>query len=274
MGKQEAIAGFKERISQIVTNIKSWTKYEWIFFFVIVPLFLYFVFLLPQNFKDSYLVLNTSEIFKVQTYILNEYTHSEFSHFIGNVKFYLIAIFVIFAFENDKKRFWTIIGCAFLLVPVIATFLTVIFWNLISRNAMSQGFSGITAALTAYALMVFLFWALHDIMLLFKPSTQIKGRQYIGYTIMCILVASILSMIISIGLQLGAFLDAGSAVSNGIAHFGGFITGLIVLLLYDLIPKNRNLNIDLIFGFSIIIGICFYIPYLMKLIQIIKNSVP
>jgi hypothetical protein len=274
MGKKELVEGFKERFSQIASNLTSWTLFEWILFFVLIPLLLFLVFLLPQNFKDSYLIFNTSELFKVQTFLLNEYTHSDFDHIFGNVRFYLIALLAIFAFENDKKRFWIMIGCAFLLVPIIASFLTVVFWNLINRNTISQGFSGIAAALSAYALMIFLFWAMYDVMPMFKQSTKIKGRQYIGYLIMCVLVALTFSFLISFGLQMGTFTDGGSAVTNGIAHFGGFITGLIVLLLYDLIPKNRTLNFDVIFGLSIIIGIYVYIPYLVKLIEGIKNVGP
>ncbi|MCX6730183.1 MAG: hypothetical protein NT058_01660 [Candidatus Portnoybacteria bacterium] len=273
MGKQELIVGFRGRYSQIVSNLKSWSFFEWIFFFVLVPLLLFLVYLLPQNFKDTYLVFNTSELFRIQTFLVNEYTHSSFDHILGNVKFYLIAILVIFAFENNKQRFRIMVSSAFLIVPIVAAFLTVIFWSSINRNTVSQGFSGIGAALSAYAIMVFLFWAMHDVMPLFKQSKKFTIRQYPVYIIMCILVAATFILVIVFGLQLGMFIEGGGAVSNGIAHFGGFITGLIVFLLCDLIPENRSLNLDVIFGLSIIIGIYVYIPYLLKIVDGIKNGV-
>jgi hypothetical protein len=274
MGKKELITGFQERYAQVISNLKSWSYFEWFFFFILIPLLLFLVFLLPQNFKDSFLIFNTSELFKVQTFLVNEYTHSEFNHIMGNVKFYLIAILAIFAFEDNKKRFWIMVSSAFLLVPIIAALLTVFFWNMISRSTVSQGFSGIDAALSAYAIMVFLFWSMHDAMPLFKQSIKYTDRRIWGYTIMCVLVAIFFSLVISFGLQLGFFIDGGNAISNGIAHFGGFITGLIVLLFFDLISENRNLNFDVIFGLSIVIGIYVYIPYLMKLIEAIKNFTP
>jgi len=272
MGKKQLIEGFQGRFNQIIVNLKSWKFSEWVLFFFLIPLLLYLIFLLPQNIKDNYLVFNTSELLKVQTFLLNEYTHSTFDHILGNVKFYLIAIIAIFAFENNKQRFWIMASCAFLLVPVIAAFLTVFFWDSINRNTVSQGFSGIAAALSAYAIMIFLFWAMHDAMPVFNQSIKITDRRFFGYILMCVLVAVFFALVISFGLQLGSFFGGGNVVSNGIAHFGGFITGLIILLLYDLIPENRNLNFDVIFGLSIIIGIYAYIPYLQKLIDIIKNS--
>ena len=122
-------------------------------------------------------------------------------------------------------------------------------------------------------MMVFLFWAMHDLMPLFKQSKKFTIRQYPGYIVMCILIALTFSFVIVFGLQLGMFIQGEGAVSNGIAHFGGFITGLIVFLLCDLIPENRSLNLDIIFGLSIIIGIYVYIPYLLKIIDGIKNGV-
>lgn len=270
MGKQELIAGVKERFSQIAYNLKSWSKPEWVLFFIIIPLLLFVVFLFPQNVKDVYLIFNTTELFRVHTIILHSYTHSAFEHFFGNVQFYFIVLIWIFLFENDKKRFWIMMGCVFLLVPVINSISTVIFWNLLSRSTTSQGFSGIAAALSAYALMAFVFWGLHDVMPMFRNTTKLKGREYIGYTVMCVLLAIVIGCIILFGFQLGQFIPGENAVSNGIAHFSGFIIGLLVLFLYDILQEDRIINFDVIFGMSILVGIYMYIPYLQKLISVVN----
>jgi len=272
MGKQELIAGVKERSSQIVSNLKSWSKLEWILFFAIVPLLLFLIFLLPQNVKDSYLIFNTAEIFKVHTIILHAYTHSTFDHLIGNVTFYIFVLAVIFLFENDKKRFWILMGCAFLLVPVINAVLTFVFWNFLNKDTTSQGFSGIAATLSAYALMAFIFWGLHDVMPMFRNTTKLKGREYIGYAMMCLLIAIVLCGVIVFGFQLGLFVSGENFVSNGIAHFSGFFTGLLGLFFYDILREDRIINFDVIFGISILIGIYMYVPYLQKLINVINPA--
>jgi len=51
---------------------------------------------------------------------------------------------------------------------------------MISRSTVSQGFSGIDAALSAYAIMVFLFWSMHDAMPLFKAINKIYGSTDLG----------------------------------------------------------------------------------------------
>jgi len=218
------------------------------------------------------MVFDTSELLKVQTFLLNEYTHSTFDHIWGNVKLYLITLLVIFAFEDNKKRFWIMAASSFLIAPIIAAFLTKIFWTLINQNTVSQGFSGINAAFLAYSLMVFVIWALHDVLPIFNQSNIFKGWQWFGYILMCMAVAITFALIIFYGLQLGIFVGGGYFVSNGIAHFGGFMTGLIVFLLCDLIPKNRNLNFDIIFIMAIIMGFIIYIPYLAKVIEGIKGG--
>ncbi|PKL64034.1 MAG: hypothetical protein CVV32_10245 [Methanomicrobiales archaeon HGW-Methanomicrobiales-3] len=270
MGKQELIAGVKERSSQISNNLKSWSKFEWVLFFVIIPLLLFVVFLLPQNVKDVYLIFNTTEIFQVHTIILHAYTHSTFDHLIGNVTFYIFVLAVIFLFENDKKRFWILMGCAFLLVPVINAVFTFIFWNFLNKDTTSQGFSGIAATLSAYALMAFIFWGLHDVMPMFRNTTKLKGREYIGYTVMCVLLAIVIGCIILFGFQLGQFISGENVVSNGIAHFSGFIVGLLVLFLYDILQEDRIINFDVMFAISILMGLYMYIPYLQKLITVVN----
>ncbi len=271
MGKQEAIDGFRGRYTQVVNNLKSWSYFEWIFFFIIIPGILFLIYLLPQNIKDTFLIFDTTQLLRVQTYLVNEYTHSSFDHLFGNVKMYLIAIAAIFLFEDNKRRFKIMTLSALLLVPIIAAGLTIVFWHLIDKNTVSQGFSGITAAFMAYAMLSFVLWALHDALPLFYNPEKLKGKHKIGYYIMCGLVALALAMVLAMGLQLGAFESGENFVSNGIAHFGGFMTGVIVFLLCDLTLKERNLNLDAIFCLSIVIGVLTYIPYLLRVMEIAKG---
>ena len=76
-------------------------------------------------------------------------------------------------------------------------------------------------------------------------------------------------MIIVAGLSLGQFIDTGESTSNGIAHFGGFITGVIVFLLYDILTERRR-YFQMTLGFAIVMGILWYGNYLGILIKTVK----
>lgn len=272
MGKQDLVEGFKARSYQIVRNLKSWKSYEWFIFFILIPLTLFLIFILPQTVKDNYLVFSTSDLFRIQTYILSEYTHSTFDHIAGNLKFYLLSLLAIFAFEDNKRRFWIMAVTALFIVPVFASLLTIIFWNFLGKSTVSQGFSGINAAFFAYALMVFIVWNLHDVLPVFEHPNIFTGWKKVVYYVITGMLAVVLALTVSVGLQQGVFVPEPTFVSNGIAHFGGFIAGLLVFLFYDLTSEKRNTYFDSVFCMAIIMGIIVYIPYLMNVINAVKRA--
>jgi hypothetical protein len=116
---------FSVKLDQLKTNLKSWTFPEWVFFFVIMA-FLFLVYLIPHDIKESFFILNTGEPCRVQTYILNSYTHSQlYPHLVSNVTVYLLALMAVFSFENNRRRFWVMAGCSFVIVPIITSLLTI-----------------------------------------------------------------------------------------------------------------------------------------------------
>lgn len=62
------------------------------------------------------------------------------------------------------------------------------------------------------------------------------------------------------------FLNAGDSTSNGIAHFGGFITLLILFLLNDVLTEERK-YFQMTFGMAVGMGILWYANYLFTLIR-------
>jgi hypothetical protein len=176
----------------------------------------------------------------------------------------------IFSFEDNKKRFRAMILIAFVIIPVIASILTLVFWHLLGRTTASQGFSGINAALIAYALMTFIMWAYHDFLPYFEHPDLSTGRKKVVYYIVIGLLSIVFIAVSLHGLQQGFFIDTGTAVSNGIAHFGGFITGLTAFLIYDFFIEKGNQNFDALFFFAIIAVVIIYIPYLIKTINAVK----
>jgi hypothetical protein len=270
MEDRELREAVRRRYNQILTNVKSRSILTYAFFLVVIPVLLFGIFLLPQAIKDNFLIFNTAFPLNLQTYLLNEYTHSVFTHFSGNVLFYLVMMLAIFCFEDNRKRFWTMMALAFIVVPVIASLLTVGFWYLLGRTTASQGFSGINAALVAYALMVFIMWLYHDFLSYFEHPDLSTGRKKIKYYIIIGLLSFVFGIVCLYGLQQGFFIDMGTSVSNGIAHFGGFVTGAIGFLLFDLFIERRNQVFDALFLIAIIAVVFFYIPYLVRTINAVK----
>jgi hypothetical protein len=68
----------------------------------------------------------------------------------------------------------------------------------------------------------------------------------------------------------GQFIPSGNAISNGIAHFGGFVTGLISYAVIDIMTENRK-TFDWMLIISIVIGIVFYAGYLIGIIKAVTG---
>jgi hypothetical protein len=132
-----------------------------------------------------------------------------------------------------------------------------------------QGFSGTNAAFLAYAFMVSVTWLLSGRLELFDHKESFVSsawRYYVSYTLMTIMVA----LIVFLGILEGQFMPAGNAISNGIAHFGGFITGLISFVIIDIMIEKRK-NFDVMVIISIIIGVICYIDYLIRIVKAVKG---
>jgi len=259
-----------QKIEMLKQNLAGWSPLHWLFFYLVIPLILLLIYALPQPVKADYLIFYTSNLTRVQTYVLSSYTHSElFPHLIANLALYLIAISAIFAFETSRRRFHLMAVISLLVVPVICSFLTIGFWSIFAAETSMQGFSGIDAAFLAYALMAGVTWSLGERLELFDHPARFpgsRGRFYLLNGLLTILLV----FIVFEGILYGQFASTGTAISNGIAHFGGFITGLIVFLIYDLRKENRT-AFDLTLGVSILMGLIIYTYYLIRVVKVVKG---
>jgi hypothetical protein len=267
MGKPEISKDFTVKIDQLKTNLKSWTPLEWVLFFIIIPVILFLIYALPQDFKNSYFILSTTHPENLQSWLLNGYTHSQLYHLESNVIAYFIALFAVFSLENNKRRFWIMAGSSFLLVPLIASLLTLGLFHFLGVGVNSQGFSAVVAAFVAYFFISLMLWILGDRLEDFDHPEWFKSKLL--FYLQCGLLTVILALIIVAGLSLGQFIDSGESTSNGIAHFGGFITGVIVFLLYDILTERRR-YFQMTLGFAIALGILWYGTYLVTLIQTVN----
>jgi hypothetical protein len=65
-------------------------------------------------------------------------------------------------------------------------------------------------------------------------------------------------------------MNTGESTSNGIAHFGGFITVLIVFWVYDVLTQQKKIfPVDT--GYCDFQGILWYGNYLSNLIQTVTG---
>jgi len=113
----------------------------------IIPLILTLIFILPQDIKESYFVLNLSSP-TLETIFLSNYTHLEFDHFFYNLLAYIITILVILAIETDRKMLFIMSILLFFVVPFISSIATIIRLH----SGISKGFSAIAAGFLGYLL--------------------------------------------------------------------------------------------------------------------------
>ena len=260
-----------QRLDELKSNLRSWKPVEWVIFWGLIPAILLIVYSLPQPVRDDWFILNTPYPGRIQTWFLSSYAHSQlYPHLIGNLAFYFVVLLMIFAFENNRCRFRIMAAWSFLAVPVISSLLTIAFWGLIGRTTTGQGFSAVTGALLAYAMFIFVVWGLQEKLDVFDHPELFTGTR-IRYLVLKILLAVILALIVVMGLLLGVFMDLGGSVSNGIVHFGGFITSLVVLLALDL-KYEKRLYFDTMLGASILVGIFWYGLYLARLVGVVKGA--
>jgi hypothetical protein len=261
---------YQIKLRQILSNLKSRSPTDWLLFWIVVPALLLVIYAFPQDIRDTYLILNTSEPWRVQTIFLSSYTHSQlYPHLMGNLAFYFVVLAMIFAFEDNRRRFRIMAGWAFLAVPFVSSFLTILFWGFLGRSTTGQGFSAIVGALLAYAMFIFVVWGTRDKLPAFDHPELFTGSGA-RFTVLKVLLTVILVLIMVMGLLSGIFMDAGGSVSNGIAHFGGFISSLVVFLAVDLKTERRR-YFDAMLGASILIGVFWYGLYLVNLIRLITS---
>jgi hypothetical protein len=131
----------------------------------------------------------------------------------------------------------------------------------------SQGFLGIVAAIIAYSFIGIVLWILGDTLGDFDHPEHSRSR--ILFYLICGLLTFILALIVVEGLTLGLFMNMGDSTNNGIAHFGGFISGLIVFLVCDTrTEQGRYFHMTL--GIAIGMGILWYGNYLFTLVKTVN----
>jgi len=118
---------------------------EFLIFFILIPLSLIVIYFLPQNVKDV-LILQSANPTLTSIYFSN-FVHTEFGHFVNNLIYYLLLIFLILNFKSSRKRFHLTVFLFLTVLPILSSLFIIL-----KPNISSRGFSAINAALMGYLL--------------------------------------------------------------------------------------------------------------------------
>lgn len=259
----------KRKIGQIVDNITTKEAPYWLFFYLGVPLLLLAIFyLIPQDIKDAIFIMRIP-LTNLQSLLLHGYTHSEQNHILGNVTMYLVGVTFVFAFEDNKKVLAYASVLFFTVVILLSAVLSLVLFEMKGVSGItSQGFSAVVAAFYAYGLYSLIRYMFEELNLLNIPSIgMMDAPQKIVFGFLMALFGVALVVVIQSSLQWGQFIVSGTTVSNGIAHFAGFISGLLIPALISLKYRDRlgeyTLAYNALVTISAVFGVVLYLKYLL-----------
>lgn len=274
---------------QIVKNLNSWSFQYWLFYYGVIPFILLTIALLlavvPTNSFSDFFIQNQSQVFSPSIY-LNHFSHLQILHISSNLIFYLIAITILFIFEENKKRMICCSIIFFTIVPLLGSYLTLKIWE--SAHTIyghNLGFSAIALAFFGYALYIGSRWLYVNAILncffkcsendlvtsILKRDSSQKERSIVLRDVFFILefflFGLIMIYIIKFGIEAGQYTASSAGMSNGIGHFQGFILGLISPSIFSTFFENNERIFNLFFVILIIIGIwIYYNQYLTPLL--------
>ena len=134
---------------------RLFNKKDYIYFFLLIPLLLLIIFLIPEIYKyNFYLITNNPSFLSI---FLSNYNHNSVSHIIGNLALYFLFMMIIFGLESNKKRFYMISIFGLFIFPFLIYLLrTPIFYHIsqILINFTITGFSGIISYFLGYLLFL------------------------------------------------------------------------------------------------------------------------
>ena len=129
--------------------LRLWERYEYFAFFVLVPLTLFLIYLIPQEIKESYFILFPENPNLYSTF-LNNYAHSDASHLAGNLFTYLVIMFLIFNVEVCRSLFRRMALIIFIILPIVLSLSDIYLSKIIHSSLPTLGFSGVVAGWVGY----------------------------------------------------------------------------------------------------------------------------
>jgi hypothetical protein len=279
----EKFGRIKNKINTLIQKsaLANWPWQYWIFSYGIIPLILVIVPqvpqilqsmgmspLLTQDFFNLTFLLDVYHPTIVSMFLMN-YTHTELIHLCGNLSVYFLVMTIIFVLEYNKRRFFTTSTYFLILLPFIVSIVSILFFRGLPINMVSfKGFSGIIMAYYGYSIYLLLFTAQSGFLARanndWYDAKWIKKLQIL-YSIFVFSFILVIAIFLS-GIIIGSFFTVeGGALGNGIAHFTGFIFGLLVPIVYGLMSIRKLNFLDISIGFNIFFTLALYSMYLVRI---------
>lgn len=240
-----------ENLRKDLLNIKNTIQPIDLLAVLIIPLIISVIFLLPSQIQEI-LRLNIEHPNSISIF-LSSYSHTDYSHYSNNLipfLFIIILQLVIVAYIHNKKAFFRFLWSTALILPfVISSFKLWIYPILLSHIKVSQGLSGINAAIigsTPFILFRYLFrknaeyntWIFGFII---SYSGLIISIEYWKYPLIPIIMISVLILsLINIVRDRDKNLKLSKCIKDNSIVFSVALTLLLLYLIYPLIlfPKN------------------------------------
>jgi hypothetical protein len=223
-------------------NLGSWSPSCWVLFFVLVPSLLLAIPLLPSGILERFFILRIYEPALVPMFLAN-YTHLGIAHLTTNLAFYLFTLFLIFLFEARRSRFLAFSLVFLIGLPLVLSLVSVTFARYVPLPPDAEGFSGINYAFLGYLLYLLLSGMQERVLGL--TTVDWDGTRIIEKIFRLINLASFILftnvIILAAGLTLGGFQIMERSVTNGVAHFAGYLFGLLLPVLVDAASSRDKL---------------------------------
>lgn len=278
--KSIQFVNFRNKISEWIEKsaIKSWVWYYWLFFYGIIPAFILAIPLIkkftlslvgpqtpPLDFVNQTFILNMNNPTFLSMFLAN-YTHIEITHLCSNLLFYFLSISIIFLIEKNKKTFVNTSVLFLTILPFFISIISILFFSTIkANNPIGYGFSGIVLAFLGYSMYLICKVVCEtDINLepnLWNNYTSAQKMRYFGFLIWYNLFFLLSIPILAIAA--GGFIFSGGSLGNGIAHFGGYIFGLLIPICSTILQNRQIKNFEMTLLIQIIFTLGFYGIYLI-----------
>jgi hypothetical protein len=177
---------------------------------------------------------------------------------------------IIFFLEKNKQDFVKASAFIFISLPFFVSLISIFYLGSINpKNPTGMGFSGIVFAFIGYSMFLICKGICENNINIeqnvWENYSSDKKRQYFGsllnhnlFILVCIPIMAIYA---------GTFFFSGVSLVNGIAHFAGFLYGLLIPIVF-LIRKNGQVKyFEMTLLIQIIVTMGIYGMYLIKIRQ-------
>jgi hypothetical protein len=264
------------------SEIKTWTWHYWLFYYMIIPAFVLSIPLIiqyvgsfagpqipPYDIVNQTFVLNIYHPTIISMFLAN-YTHLEVMHLCSNLLYYLVFVSIIFFLEKSKEDLVKTSAFIFIFLPFFISLISIFYLGSVNaKNPTGMGFSGIVFAFLGYSMFLICKGLCENNINIeqkvWDNYSSDKKRQYFGSLLNYNLF--ILFCIPIMAISAGTFFFSGVSLVNGLAHFTGFLCGLLIPIVF-LIRKNGQVKyFEMTLLIQIIVTMGIYGMYLIKIRQ-------